>query len=74
MESSDLHAENTMRLLDIVLDLYGDDKSYPRINYPYSTGDVGSIILSDKSIAELNQEENTDLIPWAQENIASLFE
>jgi hypothetical protein len=74
MNSSELHADNTMRLLDMVIDLYGDDKSYPRQNLPYSTEEDGSIILSEILMTELNKEGNSDLIPWAQENIASLFE
>lgn len=74
MNSSELHDDNTMRLLDIALDLHGDDKSYPDQNYPYSIGDDGSVIFSEKLMTELNKEGNSDLIPWAQENIASLFE
>jgi len=68
------HSENSIRLLDIVYDLYGRDDGYPESNLPFSMGEKGDIVLSEKLMVELRKEQNRDLIDWAQENIMSLFE
>jgi hypothetical protein len=71
---TDDHAENAVRLLDIVYDLYGNDKGYPYEALPFSVKADGEVVLSDDLMAELEKEGNTDLIDWANENIVGLFE
>ena len=71
---TDEHAENSIRLLDIVYDLYGTDKSYPYETLPFSVKADGTVVLSDDLMAELEKEGNNDLIAWAHENIVGLFE
>jgi hypothetical protein len=71
---TDEHAENAVRLLDIVYDLYGNDKRYPYETLPFSVKDNGDIVLSNDLMDVLNKEENSDLIDWAHENIVGLFE
>jgi hypothetical protein len=73
MNSSDLHSDCTMRLLDIVYDLHGSDKGYPYQNVPFSSGDDGAITLSENLMSELSKEENKNLILWTHQNIESLF-
>jgi len=69
-----LDAENALRLLDVVQALHGGDKGYPYQTCAFLPCDDGSVILSDKLMVELSKDQNTDLIPWAYENIASLFD
>ncbi|MBU3594539.1 hypothetical protein ICN42_10605 [Polynucleobacter sp. 71A-WALBACH] len=68
------HAENAIRLLDIVHDLYGNDKQYPYENLPFLVKSDGGVVLSDGLMAELSKDENSDLMDWAHENIVGLFE
>jgi hypothetical protein len=68
------HSENSIRLLDIIYDLYGKDDGYPEGNLPFSMGEKGDIVLSDQLMLELRKEQNQDLIDWAQANIMTLFE
>jgi hypothetical protein len=68
------HAENAIRLLDIVHDLYGNDKGYPYETLPFLVKNDGGVVLSDGLMAELSKDGNSDLIGWAHENIVSLFE
>jgi len=70
---TDENAENALRLLDIVYDLYGKDKQYPYENLPFSVKDNGEVVLSNDLMAELRKEGNTDLIDWAHDNIVGLF-
>lgn len=72
MNSED--SENSIRLLDIVYDLYGKDAGYPDTSLPFSVGEKGNVVLSDELMVELRKEQNQDLVDWAQENIISLFE
>jgi hypothetical protein len=71
---TDEHAENAVRLLDIVYDLYGNDKRYPYETLPFSVKADGRVVLSDDLMTELEKESNNDLIAWAHENIVGLFE
>ena len=71
---TDNHAENAIRLLDIVYDLYGNDKKYPYETLPFSVKADGEVVLSDDLVAELEKEGDNDLIDWAYENIVGLFE
>jgi hypothetical protein len=71
---TDKNVENAIRLLDIVYDLYGSDKSYPYETLPFSVKDNGNVVLSDDLMSELGKEGNTDLMDWAHENIVGLFE
>jgi hypothetical protein len=71
---TDEHAENSIRLLDIVYDLYGKDKRYPYETLPFSVKADGGVVLSDDLMTELEKEGNNDLIGWAHENIVGLFE
>ncbi len=73
MYQSNLHAENTIRLMEIVLALSGDDKCYPYQNAPYALDHQGGITLSGALNSELNKNENQDLVDWAHQNIVSLF-
>ena len=68
------HAENAVRLLDIVYDLYGNDKRYPYETLPFSVKADGEVVLSDDLGTELEKEGNNDLIDWAHKNIVRLFE
>jgi len=68
------NAENAVRLLDIVYDLYGNDKRYPYQNLPFTVKGNGDVVLSAELMTELSKDENSDLIDWAQENIMGLFE
>ncbi|SNX28779.1 hypothetical protein SAMN06295945_1126 [Polynucleobacter meluiroseus] len=68
------HAENSVRLLDIIYDLYGKDKRYPDGYTPFFLSDSGDVILSDILQNELSKDENRDLLSWAHENIIDLFE
>jgi hypothetical protein len=70
---TDDHAENAVRLLDIVHDLYGSEKSYPYETLPFSVMADGEVVLSDYLMNELAKESNSDLIDWAHENIVGLF-
>lgn len=67
-------AEKAIRLLDIVYDLYGTDKRYPYENLPFVLDGDGAIDINSDLMAELNKDENKDLIGWAQDNIVRLFE
>ncbi len=71
---TDEHAENAVRLLDIVYDLYGNDKRYPYETLPFSVKDNGDVVLSNDLMDMLSKDENSDLIDWAHENIVGLFE
>ena len=71
---TDDHTENAIRLLDIVYDLYGNDKKYPYETLPFSVKADGEVVLSDDLVAELEKEGDNDLIDWAYENIVGLFE
>ena len=71
---TDEQAENSLRLLDIIYDLYGKDKGYPYENTPFFISDSGAVVLSDILQTELSKEENKDLLSWAHENIVDLFE
>ena len=71
---TDEHAENAVRLLDIVYDLYGNDKRYPYETLPFSVKDNGDVVLSSDLMDALSKDENSDLIGWAHENIVGLFE
>jgi hypothetical protein len=70
---TDDHAENAVRLLDIVYDLYGNDRGYPYESLPFSVKTDGVVVLSDDLMTELEKEANADLIGWAHENIVGLF-
>ena len=72
--SDHLQSENTIRLLDIMYDLYSGDKRYPNQKVPFLEGDDGSVILDSDLITELNKGGNQDLLEWAHKNIAGLFE
>jgi hypothetical protein len=71
---TDEHAENAVRLLDIVYDLYGNDKHYPFETLPFSVKDNGDVVLSNDLMDALSKDQNSDLIDWAHENILGLFE
>ena len=71
---TDDHAENAVRLLDIIYDLYGNDKRYPYETLPFSVKADGEVVLSDDLGTELEKEGNNDLIDWAHKNIVRLFE
>ncbi len=73
MHQSNLHTENTIRLMEIVLSLSGDDKCYPYQNPPYVLDHQGGITLSRALKSELNKNGNQDLVAWAHQNIVSLF-
>ena len=64
----------SIRLLDIVYDLHGDDKRYPYQHLPFSVSESGAVVLSDNLLTALNKDENVDLVDWAHENIVGLFE
>jgi hypothetical protein len=68
------NADNAIRLLDIIYDLYGTDKKYPYENLPFSVKDNGDVVLSNDLMDVLSKDENSDLIDWAHENIVGLFE
>ena len=72
--SDSFQSENTIRLLDIMHDLYAADKRYPSQKLPFIGGDDGSVILDADLMTELNKDENQDLVEWAHKNIVSLFE
>ena len=72
--SNSLQSENTIRLLDIMYDLYADDKRYPAQKLPFLAGDDGSVVLDADLMTELNKDGNQDLVEWAHQNIVSLFE
>lgn len=67
-------SENTLRLLDIIYDLYGADGGYPTQKLPFLAGDDGSVVLDADLMTELNKDRNQDLVEWAHKNIVSLFE
>ena len=71
---TDGYSDKTIRLLDIVYGLYGNDKLYPDQKLPFSIGDDGAVALNYDLMTELQKEENQDLVPWAHENIVKLFE
>ncbi|MEA9603358.1 hypothetical protein VC159_02695 [Polynucleobacter sp. JS-JIR-II-c23] len=73
MYQSNLYTENTIRLMEIVLALTGDDKCYPYQNPPYALDHEGFITLSGALKSELNKNGNQDLVAWAHQNIVSLF-
>ena len=73
MYQPNLHAENTIRLMEIVLALSGEDKCYPYQNAPYALDHQGVITLSGALKSELNKNGNQDLVVWARQNIVSLF-
>lgn len=66
--------DKTIRLLDIVYELYGTERLYPQREVPFSVSDNGVVILSHGLLTELQKSENSDLLDWTYENIASLFE
>jgi hypothetical protein len=68
------HKENAVRLLDIVYDLYSNNKDDPYETLPFSVSDNGEIVLCDELMTELNKDGNSDLIDWAHQNIMGLFE
>ena len=70
---TDEYAENALRLLDIVYDLYSGE-GYPTKKLPFSVGENGHVALGDDLMNELSRDGNGDLIDWAHENITSLFE
>ena len=74
MNLSNLHSENTIRLLDIIFGLYGGDKQYPSVHLPFIADDDGGVLLGGDLMTELNKDGNQDLVEWAQQNIVSLFE
>ena len=74
MSQSNLESENTIRLLDIIYGLYGDNKTYPDQKLPFLADDDGSVILDSDLMTELNKDGNQDLVDWAHKNIVSLFE
>jgi hypothetical protein len=72
--SDNLQSENTIRLLDIMYDLYGADEKYPTHKLPFSAGDDAPVVLDADLMTELNKDGNQDLVEWALNNIVSLFE
>ena len=68
------HKENAVRLLDIIYDLYSNNKDDPYQNLPFSVEGNGDVVLSHELMTELSKDENSDLIGWAHENIVDLFE
>lgn len=70
---TDEQEDRTIRLLDIIYELYGEDKDYSHSDLPFSISDNGMVILSYGLFTELQKPENRDLLDWAYENIASLF-
>jgi hypothetical protein len=68
------NSEKAVRLLDIVYDLYGNDKDYPYETLPFTVKENGDVVLSDDLMTKLEKEGNNDLIGWAHENIVGLFE
>lgn len=68
------HQENAVRLLDIIYDLYSNNKDDPYQNLPFLVNENGGVVLSHELMTELSKDENADLIDWAHENIVDLFE
>jgi len=74
MSQANFEPEKAIRLLDILYDLYGDDKKYPDQKLPFLAGDDGCVVLDAVLVTELNKNGNQDLVEWAHMNIVSLFE
>ena len=68
------HEEKVTRLLDIIDGIVSNDDSYPDPHLPFSVNREGKVTFDSKLSAELAKPENSDLVGWAQEHIASLFE
>ena len=71
---TDEHSEKSIRLLDVIYNLYSADRGYPYENLPFSVSDDGVVTLGNGLMAELNKNGDSDLIDWAHEHIVSLFE
>jgi hypothetical protein len=71
--SDSFQSENTIRLLDIMYDLYGSDKRYPAEKLPFLASEDGSVVLDTDLMTELKKDGNQDLVEWANKNIVSLF-
>jgi len=68
------HEDRVTRLLDIIDAVVTQDDSYPESNLPFKVNEDGSVLFDEKVLAELTKPENSDLIDWAHQNVASLFE
>ena len=68
------HEDRVTRLLDIIDAVVIHDDSYPESNLPFKVNEDGSVLFDEKVLAELTKPENSDLIDWAHQNVASLFE
>lgn len=73
MNLSDLHSENTIKVLDIVYALHGTDKGYPYEHLPYSVNKLGVVRLSKALKDGLSIDLDRGLVMWARKNIPSLF-
>jgi hypothetical protein len=62
--------ENAARLLDLISEVA---ERIPEDSLAVSFLDDGSISMHPELIKELHKDENSDLAPWAHQNLKSLF-
>jgi len=71
---TDKHTENSVRLLDIIYDLYAGEGGCLSTSLPFTVDEKGVVTLDGGLVGELNRDGNKDLVDWAYKNIVSLFE
>ena len=71
---TDKHTENSVRLLDIIYDLYAGEGGYLSTSLPFTVDEKGVVTVDGGLVGELNRDGNKDLVDWAYKNIVSLFE
>jgi hypothetical protein len=68
------HSEKVSRLLDIIDSIVKDNDAYPDPDLPFQVDENGKVTFDEKLLTELAKPENSDLVDWAHEHIASIFE
>lgn len=68
------HEEKVHRLLEIIDGLILENADKTEAYLPFYEAENGEISFSPELLAILSKPENTDLIPWAQQHIRSIFD
>jgi hypothetical protein len=69
---SDEYAENKLKLLGILYDLYSGERQAPADGPPFTIGEGGSVVLHQNLADILEKNHHSDFVVWAKENIVDL--
>ncbi len=67
-------ADKSMRVLNIIDELVLNHDDYPDNRLPFTVLPNGTVVFDERLIRELEKPANSDLLEWAYQNIASLFD